>query len=196
MFTSKAPGNGKTFQANKFIMENSKKPQIRQILLSGEVSEEKIKQKFRFLISSSIAEVGALFIKIEYLTNLERNKEFLNSFFFQLCYKGYISIQGEHFFLSNDTLLVFELASYSKNFLLNGLSFFKSLKIVNCEFSFDTFEFSQNVFAEEQIVGFGLKHLLIDSSYEVVDYAKMLRTATKRTKKQILKIHTLYQLKR
>jgi hypothetical protein len=70
------------------------------------------------------------------------------------------------------------------------------LKIVRCEFSLKKFRFSQEIFSEEQIVGLSLKRLLEEYSFDIIDYASLIREADETQIASIEKFRTIYQLKR
>ena len=131
------------------------------------------------------------------MTNLEKNKDYLNDFLFQLCLKKYIYIQGEHHYFNKDIKIVFEISSYHNNFLLNNLPFLKTLKIVECKFDLNKFKFDEKeIFSDEQIVGLGFKHNIMDNSYEILDYAEFITKNKINVKELCNRFHTIYQLKR
>ena len=169
----------------------------RQILLSGEISEKFVEKKFKDLMNfEEEKKLVSLYIKLDFMTNLETNKDYLNNFLFKLCFKKYICIQGEHHFFDKDLDIVFEIASYPMDFLLNQIPFLKNITRIECKFDLNEFEFSSDVFSDEQIVGRALQHILEDCSPKYLDYAKYINQNGVDLKAVADKFHTIYQLNR
>ena len=154
-----------------------------------------IESRFKDLLR--LRNIEALLIKIDYMTNLSQKKEYFNDFLFQLCFKKYINIQGEHYYLDENILIVFELTSYSNNFLLDSMVFLKMLEKKMCAFDLNEYKFNMDIFSDEQLVGFGFKHFLIDYEHmNIVDYSRVFRQEKRNIDDLCEKFHTIYQLTR
>lgn len=145
--------------------------------MSGEISSDYIENKFKKLIQSDQKEdrLEAIFIKIEYMINMEKYQDYFNDFLYKLCYKKYVFIRGEHHYFKNNLVIVFEIASYPNNFLFDYIPFLKHIPKTECKFKINEFEFSPKIYSDEQIVGQSLKHILLDHSRKFLDYAKIVK---------------------
>lgn len=195
MFWSTIPGNGKTFQAKKYIINQTNSGKTFQVLLSGEISEKIVESRFKDLLG--INQVEALLIKIGFITNLANKKDYLNDFLFKLCLKNYLNIEGEHFYLPNHVKIIFELASYPDEFLLESISFLRMIEQEECVFDLKKYKFSTDVFSDEQIVAFGFRHILVEYEHmQIVDYSKNFRNDSRNIQELCEQYYTIYQLTR
>ena len=144
-----------------------------QILISGELNEAYIENKFKPLLKEK--DLKHLYIKVEFLINLNKFKHFLNDFLFRLCYSRYLYIQGEHHFLDPKVKIWFEVATYHSNFLFDQLNFLQCLPDKECEFNLDKFEFSEDCLSDEQIVGLTLLHIVKNKSNLFLDYGGYIK---------------------
>lgn len=191
------PGNGKTYATNQHLRQVGATGCTRQVLLSGEVSEPLIERKFKELMQfDKKRRLKALYVKVEYMTNLEQSRDFLNNFLFKLCLHRYVCVEGEHHFFDEHLHIVFEIASYHMDFLRSQLWFLASIKQVECVFNIERFDFSDQLLSEDQIVGVGLKHILEEHSYHYLDYASSICDSADSMEDLCDKFHTIYQLNR
>ena len=165
-------------------------------MISGELTKEYIENKFKPLLK--IEGLKDLYIKVEFLINLNKFKHFLNDFLFRLCYSRYLFIQGEHHFLDKGVKIWIEVATYHSNLLFNQLSFLRSLDKKMCQFDLKYFEFSTNPLSDEQIVGLTLNHIVQNNSHSFLNYAGYIQKCIKNnTEDEILNTYpTIKQIKK
>ena len=177
VFCSYEPGNGKTFQINQQIRRLGGRKY--QIMISGELDVASIESKFKPLIGRSGIE--HLYIKVEFLINLNRFKHFLNDFLFRLCHSRYLHIQGEHHFLDPDVRVWIEVATYHSNLLFDQLSFLRCLEKTQCAFDLEAFEFDSDPLSDEQIVGSTLSRIVRSRSRRFLNYGRYIRGRIEQT---------------
>ena len=171
------PGLGKSFRIQKEITRCSGDlaNTTLYVLLSGEISKQILERTFRSLLNRTPANpVTDIFIKVEYIINLNSQKDFLNNFLFKLCYMKYICIQGEHYFLEDKVRVHFEIATYHNKFLLKNISFLECLPLEECKFKLAKYEFQKHLLSDEQIVGYSLDHYLLQRKTTFIDYGDLV----------------------
>lgn len=171
VFYSFQSGNGKTFQINRQIERIGGRKY--QIMISGELDVAFIENKFKPLIKEK--GIKHLYIKVEFLINLNRFKHFLNDFLFRLCHSRYLFIQGEHHFLDPGVHIWVEVATYHSNMLFDQLSFLRSLEKTECLFDLNHFDFSDDPLSDEQIVGNTLLQIVEKRTGRFLNYGNYIK---------------------
>ena len=128
------------------------------------------------------------------MINLETYKDFLDHFLFRLCYKRHLYIQNEHFFLNPEIEILIEMATNKDQFFFENLPFLKNLMGIESYFNLNSFQFSEDILSDEQIVGLTLKHVLTNYSYEFLDYSKYIRDKKVELEKLGQECHSVKQL--